>query len=282
MIQRLAPAKTNLWLRVVGKREDGFHNIETRMVALDFGDTMDFRFDEQAATLLTCTDQTLPTGEDNLVLKAIRALEKNSGRKLPCQIHLAKAIPHGAGLGGGSSDAATTLLVLNEYYSLGYDRPSLAAIGSEFGSDVAFFIYECQCDCSGRGELVVPCDPDKAVGEKTLLLVKPGFSISAAFAYQNYASSQESSLFDYAQQEFSWGAAVNDLERPVFEKFPLLGSMKTWLLEQDGCQFALLSGSGSTMLAAFESDAQASAAQAAALALYGDSTWTKVCRTGSR
>ena len=282
MIQRLAPAKTNLWLRVVGKREDGFHNIETRMVALDFGDTMDFRFDEQAPTSLTCTDPTLPTGEENLVLKAIRALEKKAGRTLPCQIHLAKAIPHGAGLGGGSSDAATTLLVLNEYYSLGYDRPGLAAIGSEFGSDVAFFIYECQCDCSGRGEIVVPCDPDKTVSEKTLLLVKPAFSISAAFAYQNYASSLESSLFDYTPQEFSWGAAVNDLERPVFEKFPLLGDMKTWLLEQEGCRLALLSGSGSTMLAVFEGDSQASKAAEAARICYGESTWTRVCQTSSR
>ena len=151
-----APAKTNLHLRVLGKREDGFHEIDTRMVRLSLSDTLTLQWTSEDQLKFTCSDETLPTGEDNLVVMAVRALEAYCGKKFSVAIDLQKNIPSGAGLGGGSSDAAAVLRALNEMADLWINTDDLAAIGATVGSDVPFFVYNRSCDCKGRGEIVEP------------------------------------------------------------------------------------------------------------------------------
>ncbi len=272
-----APAKTNLWLRVVGKREDGFHEISTRMVALTLADRLKLKWREDDQVVLRCSDETLPTGEENLVVKAVRALEAKTGKTLAVSIDLEKRIPSGAGLGGGSSDAAAVLRALNDMASLELSEVELAEVGATIGSDVPFFVYDRPCDCSGRGEVVTPVDEE--MPELNLFLIKPDFGIAAAWAYQHWASSGEYEGFHYAPQDLKWGSLVNDLERPVYEKFPVLGDMKSWLLGQEGVVGALMSGSGSTMLAVLDPEGDGSVLEASALERYGQNCWTCLCRT---
>lgn len=272
-----AHAKTNLWLRVLGKRDDGFHEIETRMVRLSLADKLKLRWREDENVTLKCSDETLPTGEDNLVVKAVRALEKEVAKTLAVDIELEKQIPSGAGLGGGSSDAGAVLRALNEMASLGLSPDELARIGATLGSDVPFFLYETACDCRGRGEIVEPISEE--VKSLPVFLFKPAFEIPAAWAYKRYADSAEYDGFLYDAQKCDWGEMVNNLERPVFEKFPVLGEMKTWLLEQPEVRAALLSGSGSTMLAVLSENASGNSLISRALSRYGENSWTFLGRT---
>jgi len=269
---RFAPAKTNIWLHVIGKRPDGFHEIETRMVALTLCDQLTFFPSNDGVVTLTCSDPRLPTGEENLGVRAVRALEQAVGRALPVAIHLEKHIPAGAGLGGGSSDAATVLLALNEMASLGQSAQELAAVGATIGSDIPFFLYECPCDVGGRGEVVVPVT--EPVPSARLLLLKPAFGIAAAWAYRHFVDSSELDGFPYAPQPSLWGLLRNDLERPVFGKFLIIGEMKSWLLEQPEVSAALMSGSGSTVLAVLRDDGDGAALESRAKERYGESTWT--------
>lgn len=267
-----APAKTNLWLRVLGKRDDGFHEIDTRMVALSLADRLRLKWREDESVVLRCSDPDLPTGEENLVVKAVRALEKHTGKVLAVSIELEKEIPSGAGLGGGSSDAAAVLRALNEMAALSLPEVELAAVGATIGSDIPFFVYERPCDCRGRGEIVEPVKEE--VSACPLFLIKPAFGIAAGWAYQRFADSAEYEGFRYDGQASPWGEMINDLERPVFEKFPVLGEMKQWLLEQSAVTAALLSGSGSTMLAVLEDGADGATLERDARERYGDSSWT--------
>jgi 4-diphosphocytidyl-2-C-methyl-D-erythritol kinase len=274
---RLAPAKTNLWLHVIGKRPDGFHEIETRMVALTLTDRLTFSANIDGSVSLTCSDPSLPTGEENLVVRAVRALEKAVGQTLPVSIHLEKYIPAGAGLGGGSSDAATVLLALNEMAALGLNPDELSAVGATIGSDIPFFLYERPCDVGGRGEVVVPVTG--AVPPARLLLIKPAFGIAAAWAYRHFADSTELASFSYTPQSSPWGPLRNDLERPVFAKFLILGEMKSWLLQQPEVSVALMSGSGSTMLAVLRDEGDGESLQSRARERYGEQTWTALVKS---
>lgn len=272
-----APAKTNLWLRVLGKREDGFHEIETRMVRLSLADRLRLKWREDESVELRCSDPSLPTGEDNLVIKAVRALEEHCGRGFAVSIDLEKVIPLGAGLGGGSSDAAAVLGAINEMAGLGLSEEQLAGIGSTIGSDIPFFLYGGACDCRGRGEIVEPVE--ERVPSAPIVLIKPAFSISAGWAYQKFEGSSTYEGFFYEPQGSPWGDMVNDLERPVFEKYPLLGGIKTWLMGQAGVRAALMSGSGSTMLAVMERGEAGATLTKAAIVRYGENCWTWSGRT---
>jgi 4-diphosphocytidyl-2-C-methyl-D-erythritol kinase len=272
-----APAKTNLWLRVLGKREDGFHEIETRMVSLSLVDRLKLKWREDDQLVLRCSDESLPTGEENLVIKAVGALEAHTGKVFAISIDLRKHIPSGAGLGGGSSDAAAVLRALNDMASLYLSEDELAKVGAEIGSDVPFFLYERPCDCRGRGEIVEPLSNE--MESLPILLIKPGFGIAAAWAYQRFAESAEYDGFVYEGQKRDWGIMENHLERPVYEKYPVLGEMKSWLLDQEEVDAALLSGSGSTMLAILKKDASGYDLNSRALARYGENSWTFLGRT---
>ncbi|MEI6178716.1 MAG: 4-(cytidine 5'-diphospho)-2-C-methyl-D-erythritol kinase [Verrucomicrobiota bacterium] len=246
-----APAKLNISLRVLGKRADGFHEIDTLMVKLPgLCDRLEFT----AADSFTfqCSDPNLPADADNLVVKAVRAYESASG--IPCRfsILLTKFIPHGAGLGGGSSDAASTLLGLDQLHDgkLGTDR--LMEIAASLGSDIPFFLTPGAARCTGRGELIKPVPSPAAL---RILLLKPWFVVPTPEAYAHWSTSTELPGICYKEQEVQGLPLVNDLERPVFSKHRFLAELKKWLLDRDETAAALLCGSGSTMFAVLHDDA---------------------------
>ncbi|BCU79210.1 4-(cytidine 5'-diphospho)-2-C-methyl-D-erythritol kinase [Luteolibacter sp. LG18] len=270
MIQVSAPAKLNLSLRVVRRREDGFHELDTLMIRLPgLADTLEFR--EAEAFAFSCSDPTVPGDESNLVVKAIRAWEAAAGRKAECHAHLEKHVPHGAGLGGGSSDAASALAAVNEMHGTPLSLERLIEIAGSFGSDIPFFLMPGAVRCTGRGEVLepAPCPPALPV-----LLLKPGFGVATPDAYKRWKDSQPLPGVRYDAQVFSWGELVNDLERPVFEKHRFLAEVKEWLLDRPEVAGALMSGSGSTMLAVLHDLASADTVAEAARAELDPGLWS--------
>ena len=250
-----APAKINLSLRVQTKlREDGYHNVDILMAPIDLYDQLDFH--NSRTTTLLCDTPGVPTDESNLVFKAIREFEKAYGRKAKQRITLTKRIPHGAGLGGGSSDAALTLLAVNEILGTNYDLTELSAMAAQLGSDVPYFLTPTICRCKGRGEIVTPV-PELAGWSSPIVLLKPAFGVSTPSAYKGLTCSRRLKGVSYGPQKVDDITLVNELERPVFAKFPVLAHMKHWLLDQPGTRAALMSGSGSTMFALTETPEQA-------------------------
>lgn len=272
-----SPAKVNLSLRVLGKREDGFHAVETRMCPISLADEVTVVLKSGGETELTCSDATIPTNESNLALKALRAYERHLGRESAWQIHLEKRVPHGAGLGGGSSNAAAVLQAANELSGTPFSARELSAIAAEIGSDVPFFLHGKTCDATGRGEVVTPVE--HFPWRLPLVLLKPPFGIPTPWAYQRWKESRELQGVTYAEQLCAWGAMVNDLERPVFEKWSLLPTLKMWLLDQPETQAALMSGSGSTVFAVARSAADASVLAERARVLCGETTQVFVAET---
>jgi 4-diphosphocytidyl-2-C-methyl-D-erythritol kinase len=255
-----APAKLNLTLRVLGKREDGFHEIDTLMVKLPgLADELEFR--EAPEFSFACDDPSVPSDEGNLVVKAARAYESAAGIDCNCAISLKKRIPHGAGLGGGSSDAAATLLGLNRLHDFKLDVPALHEIAASLGSDIPFFLTEGASRCTGRGEKTEPVPPPPAL---RVLLLKPSFSVPTPDAYRRWNTSREIPRITYAAQETDEISFVNDLERPVFEKHRFLAELKQWLLERRETRAALMSGSGSTVFAVLREEADPAALARAA------------------
>jgi len=240
-----APAKVNLTLKVTGKRDDGFHNLESVMAPIDLADSLVFEKADDYS--LVCDSPGVPVDETNLVTKAIRIFQQRSGTPCAWKVTLVKNVPHGAGLGGGSSDAATTLLALNELENAGISRDGLAEMAATIGSDIPFFIYQQPCLIEGRGDVVRPMKNLTASGVKMLLL-KPSFGVSTPDAYRRWAGAVGLPGIDYKPQKTSWGEIVNDLEKPVFQKHRFLAEMKVWLLAQPEVSVAMMSGSGSTMI----------------------------------
>lgn len=268
-----APCKINLTLRVLGKRDDGFHHLSMIMVPTTLCDTLTI---EPADTYtLLCDDSNLSTGDGNLVTRAVREFERVSGRTCQYRIHLHKVIPEGAGLGGGSSDAATVLLTLNELEGTHYTKPQLATMAATFGSDTSFFIYQQPCLCQGRGEIVTPLENTPSFGTHVLLL-KPRFGMPTPLAYKMWASSREIQGVHYAPQKWRDMQLFNDLERPVFERFPYLAALKMWLLAQPNVEVALMSGSGSTVFAIIPTAEHANALAARAKTELDRHLWTAV------
>jgi 4-diphosphocytidyl-2-C-methyl-D-erythritol kinase len=263
MLTLEAPAKINLSLRVLRRRDDGFHEIATRMAPLALADRLTLEVVPGASpgsVAFSCDDPGVPGDETNLAVRAVRALEKHTGTLPGLRIHLEKHIPHGAGLGGGSSDAAAVLRGLGEILSL--PGPAIHAAAADTGSDVPFFLHGCACDCTGRGEHVVPVKD--FAWRPRLLLLKPPFGVATPDAYSRWRDSREIPGLIYFPQYTPGGELVNDLERPVFEKYPVLGTLKSRLMTCPGVQAALMSGSGSTVFAVLSPDADAGAITAAA------------------
>lgn len=255
MTSYTAPAKINLSLKVHSKvREDGYHNVDILMAPVDLYDTLDFH--NSRTTTLLCDTPGVPTDESNLVVKAIREFEKAYGRKAKQRITLTKRIPHGAGLGGGSADAAVTLMAVNEILGTQYDMAELSAMAAALGSDVPYFLNPVISRCTGRGEIVTPV-PELADWSSPLVLLKPQFGVSTPTAYKALTCSRRHKGVMYGAQHVDGITLMNDLERPVFAKFPVLAMMKMWLLRQPGVRAALMSGSGSSMFALTETPEQA-------------------------
>ncbi len=248
-----APAKLNLSLRVSARREDGFHEIDTLMVKLPgLADIVTFENAQKFS--FHCDDPTLPVDESNLVVKAVRAYEAASGLACKYTISLKKAIPHGAGLGGGSSDAATTLLGLDQLHDNQLGTARLHEIAAALGSDIPFFLKPGAARCTGRGEIIQMINSPSPL---RVLLLKPFFAVPTQDAYGRWSGSKELPGVAYAAQEIDGVTLVNDLERPVFGKHRFVAEMKQWLLNRDECAAALLAGSGSTLFAVLRDGANA-------------------------
>jgi 4-diphosphocytidyl-2-C-methyl-D-erythritol kinase len=277
-MQLWAPAKINLSFRIKGRRADGFHEIETLMAPISLADRITIENTGDAREIrFSCDDPSLPSGDDNLVVRAAKLFRQGTNLNDGITISLEKRIPHGAGLGGGSSDAASTLLALNELFDAGLDQAELLKLAAQLGSDVPFFLARSAAVCRGRGEIVEP------ISLKTkfhLVLLKPDFGVSTPWAYSKWKDSRELPAVDYAAQELSGVRFVNDLERPVFEKFVLLAHLKTWLRQQPEVAVALMSGSGSTVFAVLRDGAVGEKLAARAKSEIDATLWTHCCEAG--
>lgn len=270
----LAPAKVNLQLRVLGRRPDGFHEIETVIVPLSLADEITVELSEGNGVTISCEEPGVPTDRRNLAAAAVHAFQEATGLGFAANICIHKAIPAGAGLGGGSSDAATTLLALDELCGTELGIPGLENVAARVGSDVPFFIRRQPAICRGRGEIIEPFEVPESL---KILLIKPPFGVETPWAYKAWATSRPLGDEFEAEQDLGWIQISNSLERPVFEKFLLLPVMKDWLRKQAGVRAAAMSGSGSTLFALLDRKAPGEILERSVRALFGDTLWTAIC-----
>ena len=247
-------AKINLGLYVLGKRPDGYHDIWTIFQELEFHDVLYFT-KRDAPLTLTTNHPTLPVGDENLVCRAARAFAQKTGCPTQLAIHLEKQIPLGAGLGGGSSNAAAALCGLNQLFQVGASREELAALGATLGSDVPFFLHGGTAIGTGRGEQIEPL-PD--LPPCWILLINPRIHVSSAWAYKNInlkLTNFPTKNNVFSQQHNAVTDALrtleNMLEEPVISHYPIIASIKNRLLEE-GAEWASMSGSGSTVFGVFK------------------------------
>ncbi|WP_455370748.1 4-(cytidine 5'-diphospho)-2-C-methyl-D-erythritol kinase [Petrachloros mirabilis] len=261
----LAPAKINLVLRILDRRADGFHNLWSIMQTVGLEDTIRIRLVPRGEDIqLRCDSRQLAADHSNLVYRAARAVLDRAGQSIGVEIELKKRIPMGAGLGGGSSDAAATLMGMNRLFRLGWSAAQMAEVGQTLGSDVPFFLFAPSGVVVGRGETVKPV---RIAGRKWAVLVNPGFGVETKWAYHELASTRGgvhplSSQHQDLEKEttITWEqvtkAAVNDFEAPVFARHLILEEIKRRLLSK-GAEMALLSGSGATVFGLFSDEGQA-------------------------
>jgi 4-diphosphocytidyl-2-C-methyl-D-erythritol kinase len=243
MLKLFSPAKINLFLRIVNKRPDGYHNLSSLFQAIDLGDSLTFQSHHKDQ--FTCSDPRLPLDENNLIIKALNLFREKAKIFVPIKIHLEKNIPTEAGLGGGSSNAATTLWALNQLTHYGASAQQLAEWSAEIGSDIPFFFSQGTAFCTGRGEIVRNLPFLKPT---SAYIVKPDIGMPTQQVFKKLSlhvsrtpSNDEdlNSIFSGAIPHF------NDLEKPAFELNPHLYYLKQRLLA-GGFQTVLLSGSGSS------------------------------------
>jgi 4-diphosphocytidyl-2-C-methyl-D-erythritol kinase len=264
------PAKINLTLEVQGKRSDGYHELATWMLPIALYDIL--TIEPAARSSFESNDPGLVSDVSNLVVRAIAAFQRASGDRQVYRIVLEKNIPIGAGLGGGSSDAAATLQVLNRLAGDPLSSEGLLTIAAELGSDVAFFIESRSAWCTGRGEKMEPREFPK---DRWICLAKPDFLVSTIWAYTEYAKLPEK-LKRGEQAKTVWGNLRNDLEPAVFSKYLLLPEIKRWFQEQAETELSLMSGSGSTTFAIARSVASARTLAERFGTEFGQNFWTFV------
>ncbi len=264
-----APAKVNLILRVLDRRTDGYHNLWSLMQTVGVEDELTLSQDpHHSAIRLHCDQPSLKTDSSNLVYRAAAAVLEHTAQTVGLDIRLAKRIPMGAGLGGGSSDAAATIMGLNRLLRLGWSAKKMAKIGQGLGSDVPFFMFAPAAIVAGRGEQVTPV---RISGTRWVVLVNPGFEVETKWAYQQLSATRVGvQPISDVHRAFERGAdlfweqilqaADNDFEVPVFKAFPTLQHIKQQLLAE-GAETALLSGSGATVFGVFHDETTARQAQ---------------------
>lgn len=243
MLSLVSPAKINLFLRILRKRPDGYHELASLFQAVSLCDQLRFAVADRDS--FTCTDPSLPTDQSNLVIKALYLFRRKTGIETPFQIHLDKRIPAQAGLGGGSSNAATTLWAVNQLCGQPATDEELRIWGAEIGSDISFFLSTGTAYCTGRGEKIRSLP---ALPKMSLVIVKPSHNLSTPQVYGRLQAASlpprdpEKALQEHLQGRPSF---FNDLEGPALELCPEVGELKERLLA-GGFSQVLMSGSGSS------------------------------------
>ncbi|MEO3878429.1 4-(cytidine 5'-diphospho)-2-C-methyl-D-erythritol kinase [Rheinheimera fenheensis] len=236
-----AVAKLNLFLHITGRRPDGYHNLQTLFQLLDVGDALRFNLRADSQILLSCNNESL-VNEQNLVLRAARLLQQYSNCALGCDIYLDKRLPMGGGLGGGSSDAATTLLGLNKLWQLNLSIDTLAELGLTLGADIPLFVRGKTAFAEGVGEKLQPVN----LAEKVYLVVTPECHVSTAEIFQHPDLIRNSIPISIEQlHQSSWR---NDCQPLVERLYPNVAITLQWLVEYAPCQ---MTGTGASVFAAF-------------------------------
>ena len=259
-MQRFAPAKINLGLHVLRKRSDGYHDIETVFLKIPWEDRLIVEPSESFS--FTCSDPSLPVNKNNLCVKAAHGLWDIAGQKLGAKLHLEKHIPYGAGLGGGSSDAANTLLLLRDFWQMDVPYEELHKLASSLGSDVPFFLSDNTMYATGRGEVLEPLHMPGS-GESyrcpfQIIVAVPDIHVSTAEAYHNITldSASRPGLKELVASNdlTAWqDKLVNDFETTVFQTHPELALLKQQLYDA-GAGYAAMSGSGSAVFGMFPNE----------------------------
>ena len=257
IIRVLAPAKINVFLRIIGCRPDGYHLLNSLMIPINLCDEIRIEADQrrsegESQLVLTCDDPAIPTDETNLVHQAATLLLRKAGVHTAVAIHLRKRIPVGAGLGGGSSNAAITLKGLNTLLELGFSDDHLCQFGARLGADVPFFLPCRPAYIEGVGEILTPLP---SFPHRWLVLVAPPFGVSTPWAYREFDKLPPLRVQTPPGKlpPCQWPSSellVNDLERAVFPTYPQIAAIKTALLHY-AAEGALMSGSGSSVFGIF-------------------------------
>ena len=272
-LQLLAPAKVNYRLDVLGKRPDGYHDLRMVMQRVDLCDEVIITLSATPGIRVVCGKHGVPDGPGNIAWRAAEALLKLSGKDVGIDISISKRIPVAAGLGGGSSDAATVLMGVNELLDLGLSDRQLMEIGVQLGADVPFFIFKRPALAEGIGDELTAME---SMPTLWVVLVNPGIHVPTAWVYQNLklTTKKPASIIrgSYRNAAEVAGLLSNDLEPVTCGKHPLLEEIKDMLMAA-GATGALMSGSGATVFGIFEDEA---VAQKAATDIAADRGWFAV------
>jgi len=284
-MERFSPCKVNLLLNILGRRADGFHELETVFQPVALCDRLVFEKRGHGIEM-TCSIPSLPVNGGNLVFRAAEAFYKAAGMTPGVFIRLEKIIPLAAGLGGGSANAATTLLALNDLHGGVLEPGAILRIAAELGSDVPFFLQNKPALGLGRGEQITVLEDFPALRGAHAFLVHPGFGVSTAWAYQQLAGypgalngrkGRARELVGLLQGALAEAGAAfyNSLEAPVLPKYPLLAEFQEFLKNHGACA-AMMSGSGSTTFALVKGRAGAEALREDFQSHFGTSYWTAI------
>lgn len=273
MIKKLSPAKVNLYLKVLGKRTDGYHDIKTLMQRISLSDEMFFAPVERGI-IIHCPNSSLPEDENNIVFRAARAFLSDASAQMGIQVTIKKNIPLAAGLGGGSSNAATTLLTLNEMMNFPYTTDQLMEMASTLGADIPFFIFGKTAWGTGIGDVLTAVDN---IPPLCFVIINPAFEISTKMVYDNFKFRLTKEPIEYRSFDLSSAEDVarglyNDLERVSINLYPELQQLKDLLLIE-GASGALMSGSGPTVFGIFTEEEKASKAEKS-LRKFGAGKWS--------
>jgi 4-diphosphocytidyl-2-C-methyl-D-erythritol kinase len=260
-----APAKINLLLRVLRKRPDGYHDLASVMQQISIYDELEYTMQQEGITL-HCPGTDLPTNEQNLIYRAAQTIFNHTGYRNGVEIILNKYIPSAAGLGGGSSDAATTLMTLNDLCSLGLSKTELMKLGAKLGADVPFFIFGSSAFATGIGDKLQTL-PD--LPQINMVLINPIFPLSTKTVYENLNLALTKKKNNYSIPRFyALGDVIrelhNDLEAVSLKMHPELNDLKQMLMNE-GALGALMSGSGPTLFGIFADEKSAKEAREAIL-----------------
>jgi 4-diphosphocytidyl-2-C-methyl-D-erythritol kinase len=249
-LSALSPAKLNLFLHITGRRPDGYHTLQTAFQLLDWGDEMHFRANHSGEITLSIRDLGIPD-EENLITKAALMLRESvDGKNLGADIEVDKIIPAGGGLGGGSSNAATTLVALNHLWSLGLSNQALQDMGANLGADVPVFVAGSSAWAEGIGEELTPLE----LPASHYLIIKPDCNVSTAKIFSSEQLTRSTSPITLAA--FFRGYSRNDCQPIVRNLYPEVDNALNWL---DKFGKARLTGTGACVFASFETRSEAEA-----------------------